>query len=121
MNKKKSVTHYTEVHFHAPVGQYIDYIENQTVAFDKDMNMQIRDIGSVAQEQTRPDIQDLDIPHEGKYNEVREYIVRRKNTDPDFRYFADTHNLKELCLYLSKQFGWLVNDHALGTNINRHR
>ena len=51
MNKKKSVTHYTEVHFHAPVGQYIDYIENQTVAFDKDMNMQIRDIGSVAQEQ----------------------------------------------------------------------
>lgn len=41
MDKKKSATHFTEVHFHAPVGQYIDYIEHQTVTFDKDMNMHI--------------------------------------------------------------------------------
>lgn len=49
MGKDKSITHHTEVHFHAPVGQYIDYIENQTVCFDKDMQMHIAHIG-----QTQP-------------------------------------------------------------------
>ena len=46
MAKPKSLTHYTEVHFHAPVGQYIDYVENQTVAFDKDMQMHIAQVGN---------------------------------------------------------------------------
>ena len=46
MDKRKSSNHYTEVHFHAPVGQYIDYIENQTVTFDKDMNMQVANVGN---------------------------------------------------------------------------
>ena len=60
-------------------------------------------------------------PKEGDYNEVREYIVLRKKYDEDFRVFWDGHTLKQNCIFLSKEFGWLVDEHSLGANINRHR
>ena len=60
-------------------------------------------------------------PNEGNYNEVREYITKRGKIDADFKYFYDTHNRKELCEYLTKEFGWVVDDHSLGANMNRHR
>ena len=60
------------------------------------------------------------IPRENKYNEVREYIEERRKYDADFKYFCDTHNRKELSDYLSKEFGWIVDDNSLGKSINRH-
>ena len=68
MEKKKSATHYTEVHFHAPVGQYIDYIENQTVSFDKDMKMQIGQVGNSQEAQ----------PYTPSAKSYCEYICREK-------------------------------------------
>lgn len=62
----------------------------------------------------------IPIPPEGKYNEVRLYIDERKKYDADFKYYCDTHNRKELCDYLTGIFGWMVDAHTLGKNINRH-
>lgn len=61
------------------------------------------------------------IPKEGDYNEVREYIKLRKQYDEDFRTYWDGHSLKQNCAYLSKEFKWLVDEHSLGANLNRHR
>ncbi len=61
------------------------------------------------------------IPKEGDYNEVREYIKLRKEYDEDFRTYWDGHSLKQNCAYLSKEFKWLVDEHSLGANLNRHR
>ena len=62
------------------------------------------------------------IPKEGEgYNAVREYIAERKKYDETFRIYWDGHNLKQNCEFLTKEFGWIVDDHSLGTNINRHR
>lgn len=60
------------------------------------------------------------IPPKNNYNEVRRYIEERKKNDQHFKYYCETHNRKELCEYLSKEFGWIVDDHSLGANINRH-
>lgn len=60
------------------------------------------------------------VPKENNYNEVRQYIIERKKYDPDFKYFCDTHNRKQLSNYLSKEFGWIVDDNSLGKSINRH-
>lgn len=68
----------------------------------------------------KSDMLSLPIPRKGKYNEVRLYIEKRQKEDSEFKYFCKTHNRKELCEYLSPIFGWVVDDHALGTNINRH-
>ena len=61
------------------------------------------------------------IPKENDYNAVREYIVERKKYDESFRIYWDSHNLKQNCVYLTKELGWIVDDHSLGTNLNRHR
>lgn len=61
------------------------------------------------------------IPKENDYNAVREYIAERKKYDEAFRLYWDAHNLKQNCLYLTKEIGWIVDDHSLGTNLNRHR
>lgn len=61
------------------------------------------------------------IPQEGNYNAVREYIVERKKYDEDFRIYWNSHTLKQNCVYLSREFEWIVDDHSLGTNLNRHR
>lgn len=61
------------------------------------------------------------IPKENDYNAVREYIAERKKYDEAFRIYWDSHNLKQNCVYLTREFGWIVDDHSLGTNLNRHR
>ena len=61
-----------------------------------------------------------DIPQKGKYNQVREYIKVRKKEDPDFREYCLRHSLREICSYLTDEFGWDVNEHSLGANLNRH-
>jgi len=63
----------------------------------------------------------IPIPAEGKYTEVRRYIDERKLNDPEFKTYCDTHSRAELCQQLSREFGWLVDDHSLGRNINRNR
>ena len=61
------------------------------------------------------------IPKENDYNEVRLYIQERKKYDPEFCAYWQNHTLKQNCLYLSKIFGWVVDEHSLGANLNRHR
>ncbi len=63
----------------------------------------------------------IPIPAEGKYTEVRRYIEERKINDPDFKTYCDTHSRTELCQRLTSEFGWVVDDHSLGRNINRNR
>jgi len=60
-------------------------------------------------------------PRKGKYSEVRRYLEERKKGDPAFKEFCRTHSLRDICTYLSKQFGWFVDEHSLGANINRNR
>ena len=110
-----------EFHFYGSVGQQIARVENMTVNFDKDMQMHIAQVGTTNEPQhNQAETCDLPIPQKGKYNEVRMYIEQRKENDQDFKHFCKTHNRKELCRFLSTIFGWVVDDHALGTNINRH-
>ena len=63
----------------------------------------------------------ISIPAPGKYSDVRRYIEQRKLNEPDFKTYCDTHSRTELCQRLSKEFGWVVDDHSLGRNINRNR
>jgi hypothetical protein len=62
-----------------------------------------------------------DVPQKGKYNQVREYIKERKSGDPKFKEFCLNHSLREVCTYLTNEFGWDVDEHSLGASINRHR
>ena len=61
------------------------------------------------------------IPKENDYNAVREYIAERKKYDTDFRQNWEKNTLKQNCVFLTKEFGWLVDEHSLGANLNRHR
>ena len=60
-------------------------------------------------------------PKEGRYNEVREYIEKRKEQDEVFKQFCLSHSRKQLCEFLSMEFGWHVDDHHLGVNIGRNQ
>lgn len=60
------------------------------------------------------------IPREGDYNGVRLYIEERKKYDQDFKIFCQNHNRKDLCSFLTKQFGWYVDDNSLCQNIRRN-
>lgn len=60
------------------------------------------------------------IPREGDYNGVRLYIEERKRYDESFKDYCSHHNRKELCTYLTKEFGWFVDDKSLGKNISRN-
>ena len=60
-------------------------------------------------------------PKTNDYNAVREYIAERKKYDETFRVYWDSHNLKQNCIYLTQELGWIVDDHSLGANLNRHR
>ena len=60
------------------------------------------------------------IPREGGYNGVRLYIEERKRYDESFKDYCSHHNRKELCTYLTKEFGWFVDDKSLGRNIQRN-
>lgn len=63
----------------------------------------------------------LGIPHEGKYTEVRRYIEERKRFDEEFKTFCQERSLRELCKRLTNEFGWFVDEHSLGANLNRNR
>ena len=63
----------------------------------------------------------LGIPHEGKYTEVRRYIDERIRFDEEFREFVENNSRVALCKRLSEEFGWTVDQYALGRNINRNR
>ena len=63
----------------------------------------------------------LPIPHEGKYSEVRRYIEERKRFDEEFKTFCLNHSLRDLCTRLTNEFGWFVDEHSLGANLNRNR
>ena len=60
------------------------------------------------------------IPREGDYNGVRLYIEERKRYDESFKDYCSHHNRKELCILLTKEFGWFVDDKSLGKNISRN-
>ena len=60
------------------------------------------------------------VPREGDYNGVRLYIEERKRYDEPFKDFCLHHNRKELCTFLTKEFGWFVDDKSLGRNIQRN-
>ena len=60
------------------------------------------------------------VPREGDYNGVRLYIEERKKYDEQFNDYCLRHNRKELCSFLTKEFGWFVDDKSLGRNIQRN-
>jgi len=60
------------------------------------------------------------VPREGDYNGVRLYIEERKRYDESFKDYCSHHNRKELCVLLTKEFGWFVDDKSLGKNISRN-
>jgi len=63
----------------------------------------------------------LPIPRENRYTEVRRYIEERKRFDAEFKTFCDNHSLRDLCKRLTNEFGWFVDEHSLGANLNRNR
>ncbi len=63
----------------------------------------------------------LPIPPKGKYTKVREYITERCRYDKDFKNYVDTHTRVDLCKRLTDEFGWDVDEHHLGVNMNRNR
>jgi len=100
----------------------INFFENKHSEPQQTPNEQVEDI-TPEPEETMPAKSPKDIwgvPRKGKYNEVREYIEDRKKGDPQFREFCKNHSLREICAYLTNEFGWDVDEHSLGANINRH-
>ena len=63
----------------------------------------------------------LPIPQKNKYTQVRQYIHERCRFDEEFKDFVDNHSRVDLCKRLSNEFGWDVDEHHLGVNMNRHR
>lgn len=63
----------------------------------------------------------LPIPRKGKYSEVRRYVEERCKFDKEFKTFVERHSRVELCIRLTDEFGWDVDEHALGVNMNRNR
>jgi hypothetical protein len=61
-----------------------------------------------------------DFPSTNDYNAVREYVEMRKEQDPIFRRYCNSHTRKQLCERLSDEFGWIVDSQNFGRNINRH-
>ena len=62
----------------------------------------------------------LQRPKKNDYNAVREYIEKRKETDEVFKAFCKNHTRKQLCEFLTMEFGWDVDAHNLGVNIGRN-
>ena len=63
----------------------------------------------------------LAIPQKNKYTQVRQYINERCRFDAEFKEFVENHSRVDLCKRLSNEFGWFVDEHHLGVNMNRHR
>ena len=62
----------------------------------------------------------LEIPEKNKYTQVRNYIKERCRFDAEFKQRVESATRVELCDYLSRLFGWFVDPHHLGVNVNRH-
>ncbi len=63
----------------------------------------------------------LGVPEKGKYGQARRYIKERCRFDDDFRQYVSSHSRVALCIRLTDEFGWGVDEHSLGVNINRNR
>lgn len=59
-------------------------------------------------------------PKENDYNAVREYIEARKESDEVFKAFCKSHTRKQVCEFLTMEFGWHVASHNLGVNMGRN-
>jgi len=88
---------------------------------DQAKTQQVEDITPAQEEKNKScDAYSVPIPREGDYNGVRLYIEERKKYDEQFKDFYLHHNRKELCVFLTKEFGWFVDDKSLGKNISRN-
>lgn len=63
----------------------------------------------------------LEVPEKGKYGQVRRYIKERCRFDDEFRQYVSSHSRVALCIRLTDEFGWDVDEHSLGVNMNRNR
>ena len=63
----------------------------------------------------------LSIPEKNKYSQVRIYIRERCRFDEEFKKFCQERSLRDLCARLTDEFGWFVDEHSLGANLNRNR
>jgi len=96
--------------------QNID-VENNTACSEKDQASTTKN----SQNNAADYMDILPIPRKGKYTEVRRYIEERCKFDDEFKTFVETHSRVELCMRLTDEFGWDVDDHHLGVNMNRNR
>ncbi len=76
--------------------------------------------GGIGFQIIEPHKQTLQRPSENNYNAVREYIDKRKETDEVFKAFCKSHTRKQVCEFLSMEFGWHVDAHHLGVNMGRN-
>ena len=108
------------------VANLLDYILNRVANSQATIIINIYsyppkpDIASVATTTDAEATSILGTPHKNKYGEVRQYIEERKRFDHEFKRYCETHSRVELCRRLTALFGWEVDDHRLGRNINRH-
>ena len=109
--------------------QHIDIHDNQQVVLGGLEDERVRGLGD-ASLQDGTDVPTgapaalndiLPIPGERKYTEVRHYIEERKRFDEEFRAYVENHTRVALCKRLTEEFGWTVDQYALGRNINRNR
>ena len=95
----------------------INFYENNS-ANSHSESKQVEDISPIETPKEKP--YTPPIPREGDYNAVRLYIEERKKYDEAFRDYCLHHNRRELCGFLTKEFGWFVDDKSLGRNIQRN-
>ena len=73
------------------------------------------------QKETKKDLDDIiEFPKKNEYSQVREYIKERSRFDAEFKERVESYSRVELCMYLTDLFGWDVDPHHLGVNMNRH-
>ena len=98
----------------------INFFESNSQQSQKEPK--VEDVQPIDEPQTSKSPKDIwGIPQKGKYNQVRKYIEDRKQGDPEFKEYCMRHSLREICSYLTDEFGWFVDEHSLGANLNRNR
>lgn len=117
---------YMAKHYINHIGTYNDHSKTLTInTTSTDLTSIVRsfmaeDVEPETVEQTKEAPYIPPVPREGDYNGVRLYIEERKRYDEQFKDFCSHHNRKELCTFLTKEFGWFVDDKSLGKNISRN-
>lgn len=97
----------------------INFYENGTQNSKKDQAV-TEEVAPIEETPKKEQAYTPPVPREGDYNGVRLYIEERKKYDEQFKDFCLHHNRKELCTFLTKEFGWFVDDKSLGRNIQRN-